>query len=162
MTRLRGVCDDLLDLSTVAATSPERCPTDPAVAVAAARERLREGPDTSDADVEIEVRPLPAVLADPEQLERVFVHLLRLATRKAVRSGLVVRGAREGADVRLQIGPKRARSANGARQPGSIVGRGAALALSDHIAALNGGRVWVERDASAGATISLTLPAAPP
>jgi signal transduction histidine kinase len=164
--RLREVYEDLFELAQVASTAPERSAVDPAAVLAAALQRLRERPGTPAADVDIDVPPLPSVLADPVQLEQLFVHLLRSATRTATaggRHGLSVRGSRQGRDVRLDMGGDDSPRASADRRgAGSLVGRGVVLALPSHIAARNGGHLWVERTDRSGPMISLTLPAAEP
>ena len=162
--RLRKVYEGLLELADVASSQPSRSAVDPATMVAAARRRLRAGADAGEPDIDVTVRALPAVVADPAQLENLFTHLLRSAAIKASStSPVVVIGSREGADVRLDIGadPLRDRAAT-ATSADSPVGHGVDFAVSRQIAERNGGRLWVTSNDRSGTTISLTLPAADP
>jgi signal transduction histidine kinase len=159
--RLRNVYEGLFELAEVAASQPTRSAFDPARSIDAARKRLRARADGKDADIDLRVRPLPTVFADPTQLEQLFTHLLRSAATKASsRNPLFVTGSREGSDVRLNIGSdpqfEDDPAVDGSR---SFVGQGMGLALSSHIAELNGGRLWVTSHDRSGTTISLTLPA---
>jgi signal transduction histidine kinase len=164
--RLREDYESLLDLTQLASAPSARSAVDPAAVLTAAQRRLRDGAEVSAADVRIDVRPLPAVVADPGQLEQLFVHLLRSATRRATSAGqsdITVRGSRDGAEVRLDIGADHAPpTAAGPRVAGSLAGHGILLAVSNHIAVHNGGRLWVESTNGFGPTVSLTLPAAEP
>jgi signal transduction histidine kinase len=157
--RLRLVYEDLLELAKVASAPLAPATVDPAAALAAAQRHLA-------ADLDIDIPALPPVVADPEQLEALFVHVLRSTRRgpsAANRSGLTVRGSRAGRQVRLDIGEDAASSARPVpRLHGSLVGRGIVLAVSSQIALRNGGRLWLDRDSGSGRTISLTLPAAEP
>lgn len=162
--RLRRVYEGLLELADVASSQPSRSAVDPATVVAAARRRLRAASDASDPDIDVRVRALPVVVADPGQLENLFIHLLRSAAIQASSTRpVVVIGSREGIDVRLDIGadPLRDRAST---EPGadSLVGHGVELAVSRQIAERNGGRLWVTSTDRSGTTISLTLPAADP
>ena len=158
--RMRNVYEALHELANVASSEPSRSAVDPASAVAAARERLRD----RDRNLDVSIRPLPAVVGDPAQLEQLFTCLLRSATSRAS-SGrrVIVTGSREGPDVRLDIGadPRRDR-APAVRGSDSLVGQGVDLAVSSRIAERNGGRLWVSGNDRSGTTISLTLPAAEP
>jgi signal transduction histidine kinase len=157
--RLRQVYEDLLELAKVASAPLAPSTVDPATALVAAQRHLPT-------EVDIDIPSLPPVVADPEQLEALFVHVLRSTTRgpsAANRSGLTVRGARAGRQVRLDIGERGASSARPVpRLHGSLVGRGIVLAVSSQIALRNGGRLWLDGDSGSGRTISLTLPAAEP
>jgi signal transduction histidine kinase len=164
--RLREIYEDLLELTKVASAPLARSAVDPAAALAAAQQRLQGRAGTSAADVDIDIPSLPPVIADPGQLEQLFEHLLRSVTSTAIsgdRSGLIVRGSREGPDVRLDIGADRALPTRAEpRLADSLVGCGVVLAVSSHIAARNGGRLWVRGDQRSGRTISVSLPAAEP
>jgi light-regulated signal transduction histidine kinase (bacteriophytochrome) len=162
--RLREDYEGLLELTEVASAPSAMSAVDPAEALAAAQQRLRDDDDAPVADVRVNVGPLPAVLADPEQLEQLFRHLLRSATRKAIaagRSDITIRGSRDGADVRLDIGAAQAPgSAAGRRRAALPAGQGVLLAVSSYIATHNGGRLWVDGNSTSAAMISVTLPAA--
>jgi signal transduction histidine kinase len=157
--RLRQVYEDLLALAKVASAPLAPSPVDPGAVLAAAHRRLAP-------ELDIDIPALPPVVADPKQLEELFVHVLRSAARDssaAKRRGLTVRGARAGQQVRLDIGEDAAPPARPvSRLPGSLVGRGIVLAVSSQIALRNGGRLWLDGDTGSGRTISLTLPAAEP
>ena len=162
--RLRNVCESLLELAEIASAEPSRSALDPADVVLAACERLHARPEAADAEIDVKMSPLPAVLADPGQLEHLFTHLLRSpAITSLSGSPVVITGSREGADVRLDIGLDP--PLNGHRAPprdGSLVGQGMDLAVSSQIAERNGGRLWVTSNDRSGRTISLILPAADP
>jgi signal transduction histidine kinase len=162
--RLRTVYEGLVELAEVASSAVSRSALDPGAAIAAARERLRAGDAPTEGDIDVRIRPLPPVVADPAQLEQLFTHLLRSAATKAPRRRpVVVTGSRDGADVLLNIGVDSPRLREGAVAGGrSLVGQGMGLAVSSQIAERNGGRLWVTRDDRSGMTISLTLPAAEP
>ena len=157
--RLRLVYRDLLELAKVASAPLAPSTVDPAAALAAAQRRLA-------AELDIDIPALPPVVADPEQLEALFVHVLRSTIRApsaANRSGLTVRGSRAGRQVRLDIGEDAGSSARPVPLlHGSLVGRGIVLAVSSQIALRNGGRLWLDGDSGSGRIISLTLPAAEP
>jgi signal transduction histidine kinase len=159
--RLRLVYEDLLELAKVASAPLAPCTVDPAAALVAAQRRLAT-------EVDIDIPSLPPVVADPEQLEALFVHVLRSTTRgpsATQGSGLTVRGSRAGRQVRLDIGEDAASSSVSSSPPvpllhGSLVGRGIVLTVSSQIALRNGGRLWLDGDRGSGRTVSLTLPAA--
>jgi signal transduction histidine kinase len=150
--RLREDYESLLELTQVASAPSARSAVDPAAILATAQQRLRDHADAPAADVRVNVGPLPPVLADPGQLEQLFRHLLRSATRKAIaagRSDITIRGSRDGPDVRLDFGADQA--------PGTAA---VLLAVSSFIATHNGGRLSVDGNGMSGPMISVTLPAA--
>ena len=150
--RLRHVYGSVLELADIAASEPCRAACDPGEVVARAA--------ASRTGIDVRIPPLPAVMADPRQLEQLFAHLLRSATIRAPAGRpVVVTGSHDGAEVRLDVGvdPERGDPAAGAR---SLVGRGVDLAVSSQIAERNGGQLWVTSSDRSGTTISLTLPAA--
>jgi signal transduction histidine kinase len=158
--RLRNVYEGLHELAHVASSEPSRSAVDPASALAAAREHLRERAR----DLDVDLRPLPAVVGDPAQLEELFTRLLRSATSRASSARrVIVTGSREGPHVRLDIGaePPHDRLPS-VRRGDSLVGQGVDMAVSSRIVEHNGGRLWVTGNARSGTTISLTLPAADP
>jgi signal transduction histidine kinase len=158
--RLRGVYEGLHQLVHVTSSEPSPSAVDPASAAAAARDRLRERA----AHLDVTIRPLPAVVGDPAQLEELFTRLLRSATSRASPGRrVIVTGSREGPDVRVDIGADPGRDrAPAIRGRDSLVGQGVDLAVSSRIAERNGGRLWVSGNNRSGTTISLTLPAAEP
>ena len=159
--RLRLVYEDLLELAKIASAPLAPSTVDPAAALAAAQRRLAT-------EVDIDIPALPPVVADPEQLEALFVHVLRSTTRgpsATHANGLTVRGSRAGRHVRLDIGEDAASASASSSGTvpllhGSLVGRGIVLTVSSQIALRNGGRLWLNGDSGSGRTISLTLPAA--
>jgi two-component system nitrogen regulation sensor histidine kinase GlnL len=155
--RLREVYEQLLELARVAAAPLAPSVVDPAAALATAQRR---------AAVDIDIPSVPPVIADPAQLEELFVHILRSTTSTVMsgnRGGVIVRASHDGAAVRLDIGadpaPPRLTKHH---LPGSLIGSGIVLVVSSQIAARNGGRLWVDGNPGSGRTISLTLPAAEP
>jgi signal transduction histidine kinase len=162
IARLRQVYEDLLELTEVEAAPLARSAVDPAAALAAARQQLRDRAGTPAADLDIDIPSLPSVIADPGQLEQLFVHILQSATSTAKsgdRSGVIVRGSREGANVRLEIGGDQTPPPD-AEPRRSLIGRGIGLAVSSRIVARNGGHLWVDGDYGSDRRISVTLPAA--
>jgi signal transduction histidine kinase len=159
--RLRLVYEDLLELAKVASAPLTPSTVDPAAVLAAAHRRVAP-------EVDIDIPALPPVVADAEQLEALFMHVLRSTTRgpsATHANNLTVRGSRAGGQVRLDIGEDAATSSAPASHPvpllqGSLVGRGIVLAVSSQIARRNGGRLWLDGESGSGRTISLTLPAA--
>ena len=164
IARLRQVYEDLLELTEVESAPLARSAVDPAAALAAARQQLRDRAGVSADDLDIDIPSLPPVIADPGQLERLFVHILQSATSTAKsgdRSGVMVRGSRDGANVRLDIGRDQAPPPRA--EPGrtrSLIGRGIGLIVSSRIVARHGGHLWVDGDYGSDRRISVTLPAA--
>jgi signal transduction histidine kinase len=123
--------------------------------------------------LEIDVGPREAAFADPEQLHRVLVNLLRngreaIQASESASNGVIrVFAARSGGQVTLALAdngpglPERALSNlfqpfTGSGKPG---GTGLGLAISRELAQANGGDLVLARSGPAGATFELTLPA---
>jgi hypothetical protein len=159
--RLRDICGDLLELSDVAMSRPARRTVQPAASLAAAQRRLRESATTASPPLTVEVRDVPPVVVDPDDLEQLFTHLLRSLSRSGAPSrNVIVSGCHEGSSVRVDIGPDPTRRAGSATPcAGSLVGRGLVFALSSRIAERNHGSLRLAANGSFETTISLTLPA---
>jgi chemotaxis family two-component system sensor kinase Cph1 len=120
----------------------------------------------------VEVGELPAVQADPPQLQRVFQNLLSNAikyTAPDVEPRVLVSGRRADGDCELAVAdngigidPRNAervfemfaRVHGGAEYRGTGLG----LAISRRIVERHGGRLWVEANPGGGSVFRLTLP----
>jgi signal transduction histidine kinase len=172
LDRAAALASNVLDYGK----SEERAP-EPAVV------KLREAVEAAGDDaglarakvaLEIDVGSQEAALADPEQLHRVLVNLLRNG-REAIQGtdpaavGVIrVFAARSAGQVTLALAdngpglPERAlanlfQPFSGSGKPG---GTGLGLAIARELAQANGGDLVLARNGPAGATFELTLPAA--
>ena len=128
----------------------------------------------NDVQLRLEIaRRLPAVKADPIQIEQVMLNLVRnsmdaMAGVKPPRRQIVIKAARQQRQqVRICIGD----SGPGC-PPESVdrlfepfyttksTGLGIGLAISQNIIDAHGGRLWLEANSPAGATFCFTLPGA--
>jgi signal transduction histidine kinase len=168
--RMQAMIDDLLLYSRTGtvALRPERVAAGDLVAAA-----LRDlAPAVAETGAHIEVGDLPAVEADPRQLQRVFQNLLSNAmkyTAPGVAPRVRVRGgAADGgwevavADNGIGIDPRNAERIFEmfARVHGSADyrGTGLGLAICRRIVERHGGRLWVEANPGGGSVFRLTLP----
>ncbi|HYZ28570.1 MAG TPA: ATP-binding protein [Thermoleophilaceae bacterium] len=168
--RLTRVVEDLLDLSRLesgtADTHPEPVSVDEVLDAAAASPSLRA------AALDIQLPPdLPAVRADPAQLERVLSNLLENAVRHSTNGEAVaVRGNASGERVHLRVtdhGPGIApedidrifepfyRTANATGR-----GSGLGLAIAKGFVEASGGRIWARSLPGQGSTFTIDLPQA--
>jgi signal transduction histidine kinase len=168
--RMQTMIDDLLLYSRTGTVDlrPERVATGDVVAAA-----LRDlAPRLEETGARVEVGELPAVQADPPQLQRVFQNLLSNAikyTAPDVAPRVLVSGRRADGDCELAVAdngigidPRNAervfemfaRVHGGAEYRGTGLG----LAISRRIVERHGGRLWVEANPGGGSVFRLTLP----
>ena len=171
--RATALTSDVLDYGK----SEERAPQPAPIGLAAAVQAAGEDAGLARAGVALEsgIGARDRCLADPEQLHRVLVNLLRNA-REAIdgaepsRPGVIQAGVeRQGGQVVLRIAdngpgvPGRAQAKlfqpfAGSFRPG---GTGLGLAISRELAQANGGALILARTGPGGAVFELRLPAAP-
>jgi signal transduction histidine kinase len=113
---------------------------------------------------------LPAVLADPDRLDRIFANLVGNALKYS-RDRVVVRAAEEGDAVRITVedrGPGISdadlprifeRYYRGQRHEGEGLGLG--LYIVRKMVEAHGGRIWAHSEAGVGSTFCFTLPRSP-
>lgn len=168
--RLSHLVENLLDLSRLesgtAEAHPEPCAIEEVVEAAASSAPLR------DASLDIKLpADLPAVRADPAQLERVVSNLLENAVRYSNNGDPVaVRADSTGNRLHLRItdhGPGIATSdLEHIFEPfyrGSAVsghGSGLGLAIAKGFVEANGGRIWARSLPGQGSTFTIDLPVA--
>jgi two-component system sensor histidine kinase KdpD len=168
--RLTRVVEDLLDLSRLesgtADTHPEPVSVEEVVDAAAASPSLRS------AALDIQLPPdLPAVRADPAQLERVVSNLLENAARYSTNGGAVaVRGDTSGHRVHLRVtdhGPgidpeDLDRIFEPFYRTAGATGRGSGLglAIAKGFVEASGGRIWARSLPGQGSTFTIDLPRA--
>jgi chemotaxis family two-component system sensor kinase Cph1 len=169
LDRLRVFVDDLLELSALPTTPLKRGPMRPVDAARAAAAAL--APALDGADVEIDIGPLPDVVADEALLERLFHHLLRASvSAMGARDGrIAISGVRRAAGVRLEVaddGPPLDPSTAGTlfepfatpRGAGPAAGAGVSMAIARRIAERHGGSAWAHTGRRDGCTIVVLLP----
>jgi PAS domain S-box-containing protein len=167
--RMKQLIADLLEYSRITGLDKRRQP----VALADVLNRVKEelSPQIIEAGAIVEAGPLPAVVADPLQLQTVLGHLVanairfrgnrkpRIGISATTTAGLVetvVRDNGRGIDPRhherifaifQRLDPK---------APGTGIG----LALCKDIIERHGGRIWVQSQPGQGSAFHFTLPAA--
>jgi signal transduction histidine kinase len=168
--RMQTMIDDLLLYSRTGTVDlrPERVATGDVVAAA-----LRDlAPRLEETGAQVQVGELPAVQADPPQLQRVFQNLLSNAikyTAPDVEPRVLVSGRQADGDCELAvtdngigIDPRNAERVFEmfARVHGGpeYRGTGLGLAISRRIVERHGGRLWVEANPGGGSVFRLTLP----
>jgi signal transduction histidine kinase len=168
--RMQTMIDDLLLYSRTGTVDlrPERVATGDVVAAA-----LRDlAPRLEETGAHVQVEELPAVQADPPQLQRVFQNLLSNAikyTAPDVEPRVLVSGRQIDGDCELAVADNGigidpnnaervfemfARVHGGAEYRGTGLG----LAISRRIVERHGGRLWVEANPGGGSVFRLTLP----
>lgn len=173
--RLRSLVDDLLDLSRLesgrAELRLEQLPAQSLIggAIDAFRVQADEKLVQLDADVP---RGIPDVLADAEQIGRVFANLISNAIRYTDSGGRVVVGADDvggfvqfsvadnGRGIALEDQPRLfdrfVRLGRGSAENGSGLG----LAISREIVRAHGGEIWVDSGPGPGSVFNFTVPLA--
>ena len=176
LDRAQKLAEGVLAYGRTAEPEPERRPTPLAPAAQAAAEDagLAEADATAGVRFAYAAPQGLALDADPEQLHRLLVNLLRNARQAIEAAGrtdgrVVLQGERRGAVASLVIAddgpglPARARER--LFQPfagsGRPDGAGLGLAIARELARAHGGELALERSGPAGAAFRLTLPAAP-
>ena len=164
--RLSRLVENLLDVSRLESGSaePHREPIDLAGVLEAARESIRGD--------EVEVRlgiaaDIPAVVADPVQLERAFANLLENGVRHGGGRPVLVRSRETGGRLVVRIvdqGPgipeqERERIFEPFyRREGGTQGSGLGLAIAKGFIEANGGEVAVESVPGQGSTFVVSFP----
>jgi signal transduction histidine kinase len=169
LARMRMFVDDLLELRAVDALALRRGPLDAAGPAGVAADRLADVLD--EAGVEVEIGPMPEVVADGALLERLFRHLIRgaLAGIGAGPGRVVISGVRRAAGVRLEVaddGPPLDPATVGSlfepfatpRGAGPAAGAGVSMAIAGRIAERHGGSAWAHTGRRDGCTIIVLLP----
>ena len=169
LDRLRLFVDDLLELSALDATPLKRGPMRSVGAARAAVAGLAAALD--DADVVVEIGPLPDIVADAALLERLFHHLIRgsLAAMGTGPGHIAISGVRRAAGARLEVGddgPAIDPSSAGTlfepfaapRGSGPAAGAGVSMAIARRIAERHGGSAWAHTGRRDGCTIVVLLP----
>ncbi|MBW3581764.1 MAG: PAS domain S-box protein [Euryarchaeota archaeon] len=173
--RMQRLIDDLLEYSRV--ESRGRRPTANDADAAARRALDILDRRIIDAKAEIEVGPLPVVMADEGQLERLFQNLFSNAlkyrrpdvpVRISVRAVPIDEGTYrlELADNGIGIAPEHHERVfdifHRLHGRGEFEGTGIGLAVCKKIVERHGGRIWVESVPGEGTTVHFTLKAAGP
>ena len=174
--RLQALLDDLLTLSRLEGISlREREPLELDAVVRQAADTLAPLVRDKQIDLEIDDQPVPAVLGDPDAIERLVLNLLENAIKYNRPEGEVtVRLSTTGPEVVLEVTdtgigiPAESlpriferfyRVDKGrARDEG---GTGLGLAIVKHVAQAHGGQVDVESRIGKGTTFRVRLPVAP-
>ena len=171
--RMQGLIEELLAFSRVGTRGADPVPTDAGAAVAGALRSLKLA--IEEAGATVTVGPLPTVLADPGQLEQVFLNLISNA--------LKFRGSEPpeiqvSAERRDRVWELRVRDNGIGIEPQyferifvifqrlhgreEYSGTGMGLAIVKKIVERHGGRIRVESAPGAGSTFAFTLPAVEP
>jgi signal transduction histidine kinase len=171
LDKLRLFVDDLLELSAVETAPLRRESLRPAGAARAAAAGLAAALDA--ADVEIDVDPLPDIVADAALLERLFHHLIRgsLAAMGSGPGRIAISGVRRAAGARLEVAddgpaldPSIARTLfepfAAPRGTGPAAGAGVSMPIARRIAERHGGSIWAHTGRRDGCTIGVLLPEA--
>jgi two-component system, OmpR family, sensor histidine kinase KdpD len=167
--RLSRLIDNLLDLSRLEAgrAEPRREDADLGEVLEAARDAVAERNGAVQLRMDAN---LPAVDADPAQLERAFANLIENAARhgrgkpvlvraRAIGKRLIVRVVDQGSGI-----PEAEQSRifepfyRGPGQPDERSGSGLGLAIARGFVEANGGRIWVESLPGQGTTFVVALP----
>jgi light-regulated signal transduction histidine kinase (bacteriophytochrome) len=172
LARVRVFMDDLLQLAALEAMPLERSRLETGAVAAAAVDGLA-GP-LAEAAVEVDIGPLPALVADGTTLEWLFRHLIRGAIA-AIAPGpgrVAISGARDREDVRIEVADTgRALEPIAAarlfetfappRGGGPAAGAGVSMAIARRVAERHDGSIRARTDRDDGCTIVVRLPADP-
>jgi two-component system, chemotaxis family, sensor kinase Cph1 len=171
LDRLRLLVDDLFELARVDGAPLARAPVRAVGAARAAAAGLAGALDG--ARVEVEIGPMPDLVADAALLERLFHHLLR-GSLAAIGTGpgrIALSGVRRTAGARIEIadsGPPLDHASAGdlfepfaaPRGSGPAAGVGVSMAIARRIAERHGGSIWAHTGRREGCTIVVLLPEA--
>ncbi len=174
LTRMQAMVDGAVGYAHAQDAPVRRDPVDLDRILGYARAAL--GADIARTGAVVVARPLPTVLGDEHQLERLLVSLLANAIRysapgvprialEALREGEAWRiavsdegiGVEAGAEERIFLLFERG---SRAAALGGGTGRGIGLATCRRIVEMHGGRIWVEANEPRGSVFTFTLPAA--
>jgi chemotaxis family two-component system sensor kinase Cph1 len=172
LDRLRLFVDDLHELTAVDTAPLARTPLRAVVAARAAADGLA-GP-LADAQVEVEIGPMPDLVADACLLERLFHHHLMRGSLAAIGDGpgrIALSGVRRSAGVRIEVsdaGPPLDHATAGdlfapfavPRGAGPAAGAGVSMTIARRITERHGGSIWAHTGRREGCTIVVLLPAA--
>jgi signal transduction histidine kinase len=155
--RIHGVVDALTAYADVDRVAESR-PSELGPIVAAAAEAVAD--ELSTRGIDLRVAPLPQVIADPRQLYRAMVVLMRLVARaSAAGSALTVRALRRDDEWQLRVGiepPSSDDLSPRDRREGQPTD-GVELLTAQRVAESHGGRLWVVASDDAP-TVWLALP----
>lgn len=170
--RMNTIIEDLVDVARMEAGRIDlrREKVDLPELVAGLRERMAGVADASRIEIVRPRKPLPAVWADPDRLERILTNLLVNALKYSEQKVTVSFELRDGevvtsvTDHGIGIGPEdlahifqRFYQAKGVRKS---EGLGLGLFITKMLVEAHGGRIWVESELGKGSTFSFTLPVA--
>jgi light-regulated signal transduction histidine kinase (bacteriophytochrome) len=171
LDRLRLFVGDLHELTAVDTAPLARAPMPALVAARSAADALAV--PLAAAQVELEIGPMPDLVADPGLLERLFRHLIR-GSLAAIGDGpgrIAVSGVRRSAGARIEVsdtGPPLDHAMAGdlfepfaaPRGSGPAAGAGVSMTIARRIAERHGGSIWAHTGRREGCTIVVLLPAA--
>ncbi|MFA6317212.1 MAG: PocR ligand-binding domain-containing protein [Elusimicrobiota bacterium] len=171
--RMRSLIDDLLEYSRVGRLVPTHEDVDCNAALAATLSHLRLALD--EAGAKVDSGPLPTLVTDRTQLERVFQNLIVNAVKfrkfdVPPRIRVEAREIPEGwrfsvSDNGVGIEPGQLervfRIFQRARRPDAPAGTGLGLAICRRIIERAGGRIWAQSAPGKGSTFHFTLPLRP-
>ncbi|HEU4706076.1 MAG TPA: ATP-binding protein [Solirubrobacterales bacterium] len=164
--RLARLVENLLDVSRLESGSaePRQEPVDLAGVLEAARESIGGG----GAEVRLGVDPaIPAIIADPVQLERAFANLLENGVRHGGGRPVLVRSRESGGRLVVRVVDQGPGIPEGERQrifepfyrrPGGQQGFGLGLAIAKGFIEANGGEIAVESVPGQGSTFVVSFP----
>ncbi|MBW3584180.1 MAG: PAS domain S-box protein [Euryarchaeota archaeon] len=169
--RMQSLIEDLLSYSRVGSRGRDLVPVDTEASVRRALDQLSLRIEESAAEVTVE--PLPRVMADEGQLERLFQNVISNAVkyrRPEVEPRIKIRvgGGEHGmyrfevADNGIGIAPEHHDRVFQIFQRlhgrGEYEGTGIGLAICKKIVERHGGRIWLESEPGEGTTVKFTLP----
>jgi two-component system, chemotaxis family, sensor kinase Cph1 len=171
LDRLRLFVGDLHELTAVHTAPLARAPLRAVVAARAAADALAG--HVAAAQVDVEIGPMPDLVADGGLLERLFHHLMRGALA-AIGDGpgrIALSGVRRSAGARLEVsdtGPPLDHATArdlfapfaAPRGGGPAAGAGVSMTIARRIAERHGGSIWAHTGRREGCTIVVLLPAA--
>jgi two-component system phosphate regulon sensor histidine kinase PhoR len=176
---LSNVVENLLDLSRLESPEglPRRSRVDPGSLVRSVAELRRPAADQRRQSLEVEAsQPLPAVLGDPDYLERAIANLLDNAIKYTPEGGrILVTAARRGSDILIEVKDtgigipeadlprifERFYRVDKSRSR-AMGGTGLGLAIVKHVVQAHGGAVEVASEVGKGSTFRIVLPATSP
>lgn len=173
--RMRGLVEDLLYLSRVESQdAPEvRIPIDVAALIRESSRRLQYVAEQRGLHMAITLPALPAVVGDPDELDRLFGNLLDNAGKYTPKGGqITVDGSHNGGQIEIAITNtgaviaeddlphifERFYRVDKSRARG-VEGSGLGLAIAKEVTERHGGRIAAESTVSTGTSFTVILPA---